>query len=248
MCNDVPKALVNEVADTEELAGRLQRRREGIAKWKHIQLHLSFVGVLNSSTEDLEPEDVPWLKSVDIFLDPGMERRSSTAVYPSSSYRKGFGSRSSFPLEEYTSLKRFDPECKIVPVPVVNDIPTPLPLSAPASKSLYYRNASTSPKRLFSRLLVPEPALRWLCQVVALKHLDVRFACSSDKQAQNSSTPSSTQSSIGDLGREGVLVSWRHPVQDSPIPYQNEYEGELRVRWAWIYLLILWTFGGGVYM
>ncbi|KAF9065618.1 hypothetical protein BDP27DRAFT_1331849 [Rhodocollybia butyracea] len=78
-------------------------------QWKHIQLHLSpfFVGLLNSLVEDLEPEDVPWLKSVEIFLEPSTQRRLSSAVYPSSSYREGNGNGK--PLLPFQDLIRLAP-------------------------------------------------------------------------------------------------------------------------------------------
>lgn len=55
-------------------------------RWKHIELHLSpfFVDILNTLVDSLKPEDVPWLKSVEIFYDNGTaNRRPSAGVYPS---------------------------------------------------------------------------------------------------------------------------------------------------------------------
>ncbi|KAJ3745138.1 hypothetical protein DFH05DRAFT_1121964 [Lentinula detonsa] len=55
-------------------------------RWKRIQLHLSpfFVNLLNTLVNDLKPEDVPWLESVEIFYNSGVENgRASAGVYPS---------------------------------------------------------------------------------------------------------------------------------------------------------------------
>ncbi|KAJ4478398.1 hypothetical protein J3R30DRAFT_3481614 [Lentinula aciculospora] len=55
-------------------------------RWKRIQLHLSpfFVDLLNTLVNDLKPEDVPWLESVEIFYNSGIENgRASAGVYSS---------------------------------------------------------------------------------------------------------------------------------------------------------------------
>ncbi|KAJ3766556.1 hypothetical protein FB446DRAFT_382109 [Lentinula raphanica] len=55
-------------------------------RWQRIQLHLSpfFVNLLNTLVNDLKPEDVPWLESVEIFYNSGAENgRASAGVYPS---------------------------------------------------------------------------------------------------------------------------------------------------------------------
>ncbi|KAF9063795.1 hypothetical protein BDP27DRAFT_215402 [Rhodocollybia butyracea] len=438
-------------------------------RWKDIQLHLSpfFVGLLNSLVEDLEPEDVPWLKSVEIFLEPSTQRRLSSAVYPSSSYRESNsngkpllpfrdlirlapslqsfavhqhfqplhqlqlpwanltdltfkspcdssrltvpqtlsilanspnlssctlgvlltpvdpasttdmiqlnslralslhftlpnddlpvgevehrfnnlfsvirapgltrlafiarafdfrrgigcipfmplleGSAPSPPLEElYLSAplksqsilisclhslsalthlcldpctmmqNRFDPECKIVPVPIVDDVlvqrltvglalsnadtdaeTTPSPLCPRLEKLVLpsCRHASEEALLAFARsrtsaalALARSSSISTRSQVVPLRYLDVSFARSNEKQTQDSSSLASATrprsstmfvsspspsfissrilSSIADLGREGVLVSWRHPVQGSPAPYvaDSAWEGAM---------------------